>query len=137
MALPLVSKTDILSELFLTIPKSIPRVEISGIFPSDDGIIPYGLYVDDVTTDDKSPVSLGVQYSGSIYVCSDVFTVIFVSFQDDEKSPAIQNAIQNLSSNLVLMNGYHEMDFARTVVIGNKSEKHTYRFTLKRLEFLN
>lgn len=137
MALPLITKQDVVDTLLATIPKYTPRVEISGIYPSDDTNVSYGVYVDDPVTVDKSPYQLGVQYCGSVYTCTDSFAVLYVSYQDDDKSESVQNAIQNLASDLILMNGYHEMSFTRDIVIGNKSEKHTYTFTLRRLEFLN
>ena len=137
MALPLINREQVIATLLATIPKTNPRIEVSGIYPSDDAIVSYGLYVSDVSTVDKTPYQLGVQHCGSIYTVTDEVQVLYVSYQDDKHVPAITNSIQNLSSNLTLMNGYHEMDFTQDVVLGNNSEKRTYTFSLKRLEFLN
>lgn len=136
MALPLINKNDIINVLANTIPITTPRIEISDEYPSDDAIIRYGVFVDDVTSEDKSPYQLGVQYGGSIYIVTDAFQILYVGIQNDVNTNSITDAIQNLSSNLTLMNGYHEIDFVQDVVIGNRSEKRTYTFTLKRLEFL-
>lgn len=136
MALPLITKSSVINALTRTIPTVTPRIEISDEFPSDDAIIRYGVFVDDVSTTDKTPYQLGVQYGGSIYTVTDTFAVLYVGIQNDINSDNICNAIQNLSSNLTLMNGYHEMSFTQDMTIGNRSEKRTYTFTLKRLEFL-
>lgn len=136
MAIPLISKNDIINVLTNTIPTVTPRIEISDEYPSDDTIIRYGVFVDDIATTDKTPFQLGVQYGGSIYTVTDTFMVLYVGIQNDINANSITNAIQNLSSNLTLMNGYHEMDFTSDMVIGNRSTKSTYTFTLKRLEFL-
>lgn len=136
MALPLINKNSIINVLTSTIPIVTPRIEISDEYPSDDSIIRYGVFVDDVSTTDKTPYQLGVQYGGSIYTVTDTFQVLYIGIQNDINTNNICNAIQNLSSNLTLMNGYHEMDFTQDMVIGNRSEKRTYTFTLKRLEFL-
>lgn len=136
MALPLINKNSIINVLRATIPTVTPRIEISDEYPSDDTIVRYGIFVDDVSTTDKTPYQLGVQYGGSIYTVTDTFGVLYVGIQNDIRTDSICNAIQNLSSNLTLINGYHEIDFTQDMVIGNRSEKRTYTFTLKRLEFL-
>lgn len=137
MALPLVDRDQIIATLLATIPKTNPRIEVSGVYPSDDAIVSYGLYVSDVSTVDKTPYQLGVQHCGSIYTVTDEVQVLYVSYQDDKNVPQVTNSIQNLSSDLTLMNGYHEMDFTQDVVLGSNAEKRTYTFSLKRLEFLN
>lgn len=136
MALPLINNNDVIQVLENTIAKTTPRIEISNEYPSDDTIIRYGIFVSDVSTVDKTPYQLGAQYSGSIYTVTDTFEVLYVSIQNDKNTNDVTNAIQNLSSNLQLLDGYHEMDFVQDVVLGNRSEKRTYTFTLKRLEFV-
>lgn len=136
MALPLINNNDVIQVLENTITKTTPRIEISNEYPSDDTIIRYGIFVSDVSTVDKTPYQLGAQYSGSIYTVTDTFEVLYVSIQNDKNTNDVTNAIQNLSSNLQLLDGYHEMDFVQDVVLGNRSEKRTYTFTLKRLEFV-
>lgn len=136
MALPLIDKEDVINSLANTIPVTTPRIEISDQYPSDTDMIRYGVFVDDVHTVDKTPYQLGVQYCGSIYTVTDELSVLYVGYQDDQQTANITNAIQNLSSNLTLMNGYHEMSFTQDMEITNRAEKHTYTFTLRRLEFL-
>jgi hypothetical protein len=134
MALPLIDKNDIINVLSNTIPRLSPRIEISDEYPSDDTIIRYGVFVDDVSTVDKTPYQLGVQRCGSIYTVTDEFEILYVSIQNDINTANVTNAIQNLSSNGNLMNGYHEVDFTQSIELGNRSEKRTYTFTLRRIE---
>ena len=136
MATPLINKSDIVNSLANTIPVTNPVIEISDEYPNDDAMIRYGIFVSDVSTIDKAPYQIGVQYGGSIYTVTDEFEVLYVSYQDDINVDGVTNAIQNLSGNLTLMNGYHEMDFTQDVVLGQRAEKRTYTFTMKRLEFL-
>ena len=136
MATPLINKSDIVNSLANTIPVTNPVIEISDEYPNDDAMIRYGIFVSDVSTIDKAPYQIGVQYGGSIYTVTDGFEVLYVSYQDDINVDGVTNAIQNLSGNLTLMNGYHEMDFTQDVVLGQRAEKRTYTFTMKRLEFL-
>ena len=136
MALPLITKDSIINALANTIPVVSPRIEISDEFPNDDNMIRYGVFVNSVNTIDKTPYKLGVQYGGSIYTVTDEVEVIYISYQEDNNINAVTNAIQNLSSNIQLINGYHEVDFTQDVELGNRSQKRTYTFTLKRLEFL-
>jgi hypothetical protein len=136
MAIPLITKSDIINTLSNTIPRVSPRIEISDEFPSEETIIRYGIFIDDVYTSDKTSFTLGVQTGGSIYTVTDEFQILYVGIQNDVNTNNITQAIQNLSSDQVLMNGYHEVDFSQDVVIGNRSEKRTYNFSLKRIEFL-
>lgn len=136
MAMPLITSQDIINVLESTVPSTSPVIEVSDQFPNDLDQIRYGVFVKRVVTVDKAPYQLGVQYGGAIYIATDSFDVLFISYQDDDVSTNVQNAIQNLSSNLSLMNGYHEIDYTHDFELGNRSEKHTYTFTLKRLEFL-
>lgn len=136
MALPLISKTDLVNSLANTIPVVTPRIEISDEYPNDETVIRYGVFVSDVSTIEKVPYKLGVTYGGSIYTCTDEFEVLYVSYQDDNNTSNVTNAIQNLSGNLTLMNGYHEIDFTQSVELGSRAEKRTYTFQIKRLEFL-
>lgn len=137
MSLPLITRADVMAVLNATIPKTTPRTELSDVYPNDDAVVAYGVYVGDLDTVDKTPYQLGVQYCGSIYTVTDELVILYVAYQNDSKANPILNAIQNLSSNLILMNGYHEMSFSHDTELGNRSEKHTYTFTLRRLEFLN
>lgn len=134
--MPLRTKEEIIAYLVERVPDN-PIVEVSGIFPSDDDIVKYGIYVDDVNMNIREPYRLGVTYSGGIYIATDVNVILFVSFQNDPQGLDVQSVIQELAQNTVFWNGYHEVSFTRDTVIGNRSEKHTYTFELKRLEFNN
>jgi len=136
MAQPLIDRDQVIAKLLTTIPKTNPRIEVSDEYPSDDAIVGYGLFVSDVSTVNKTPYKLGVQYGGSIYVATDELQILYISYQSDKYVPEVTNAIQNLSSDLTLMNGYHEMDYTQDVILGQRAEKRTYTFSLKRLEFI-
>ena len=136
MAVPIITKEKIVDYLRLRAPQN-PIVEISGIYPSTDDIVAYGVYIDDVTTMTREPYRLGIQYSGAIYTESDQFNILYVSFQNDPQSIQMQFAIEDMAANVNFFDGYHEVDFTRDIVIGNRSEKHTYTFNIKRIEFNN
>lgn len=134
MSMPLRTKEEVIAYLKPLVPQC-PIVEINNVFPSADDIVKYGVYVDDINMNIREPYQLGVQYSASIYIATDVLVILYVSFQNDPQSPAVQEQIQALAQNTVFWDGYHEVSFTRDTVIGNRSEKHTYTFELKRLEF--
>jgi hypothetical protein len=132
---PLVTKQRIIDYLREVTNTLIPIVEVSGIYPSTDDIVPYGIYVDDVSTISREVNQLGVTRCGSIYTMTDQFSVLFVSIQDDPKWIFIEERIQNMSADAAFFNGYYEVTFTQDIVIGNRSEKRTYTFNLKRLNF--
>jgi hypothetical protein len=66
---------------------------------------------------------------------TDQFSVLFVSIQDDPKWIFLEERIQNMSADAAFFNGYYEVTFTQDIVIGNRSEKRTYNFNLKRLNF--
>ena len=134
--MPLRTKDEVIAYLRERMP-DCPVVEVSGIFPSDDDIVKYGIYVDDVNMNIREPYKLGVTYSGGVYIATDVNAILFVSFQNDPQGQEVQRVIQELAQNTVFWDGYHEVSFTRDVVIGNRSEKHTYTFELRRLDFNN
>jgi hypothetical protein len=136
MSMPLRTKDEVIAYLRERMP-DCPVVEVSGIFPSDDDIVKYGIYVDDVNMNIREPYKLGVTYSGGVYIATDVNAILFVSFQNDPQGQEVQRVIQELAQNTVFWDGYHEVSFTRDVVIGNRSEKHTYTFELRRLDFNN
>jgi len=61
--------------------------------------------------------------------------ILFVSVQDDPKWFYIERRIQDMSADSSFFNGYFEVNFTQDIVIGNRSEKRTYTFNLKRLNF--
>jgi hypothetical protein len=114
---------------------SCSSVEILTEFPSDPTKVRAGIYVNDVTTIDRSPYSLAVRYGGNIYIASDSFEILYVSFQGDRLKDTVVAAIQDLVYDNVLFDGYHERDYATTDTFENRAEIKTVTFTLKRLDF--
>jgi hypothetical protein len=113
----------------------VPIVEVTGIYPAADDIVPYGIYVDDVSTVSREVNQLGVTRCGSVYTMTDQFSVLFVSTQNDPKWIYLEERIQGMAADAAFFNGYYEVTFTQDVVIGNRSEKRTYTFNLKRLNF--
>jgi len=136
MAMPYVTQDQIVVYLRERAPQS-PVIEVFETYPKDDSITPYGVYVKDVNTEVREPYRLGVTYGGSIYTETDTFQVVFVSFQNDPQSYQMREVIENMAANVVFFNGYHEVDFTKDIEIGNRSEKYTYSYSVKRLEFNN
>jgi len=132
---PLIIKQSIIDYIKVVADTLVPIVEVSGIFPRTDEIVPYGIYVDDVSTVSRDTYQLGVQKCGSIYTMTDQFMILFVSVQDDPKWFYIERRIQDMSADSSFFNGYFEVNFTQDIVIGNRSEKRTYTFNLKRLNF--
>lgn len=132
---PLIVKQNIIDYIKVVADNLIPIVEVSGVYPAADDIVSYGVYVDDVSTISREVNQLGVTRCGSIYTMTDQFQILFVSIQDDPKWIFIEERIQNMSADSAFFNGYYEVTFTQDVVIGNRSEKRTYTFNLKRLNF--
>lgn len=132
---PLLVKQNIMDYLMVVTETLVPIVEVSGIYPAADDIVPYGIYVSDVSTKSREVNQLGTQPCGSIYTMTDDFQILFVSTQDDPKWIFIEQRIQNMSADSAFFNGYYEVTFTQDVVLGNRSEKRTYNFNLKRLNF--
>lgn len=132
---PLIVKQNIIDYIKVVSDNLVPIVEVSGIYPAEDDIVPYGIYVDDVSTISREVNQNGVTRCGSIYTMTDQFSILFVSIQDDPKWVYIEERIQNMSADSDFFNGYYEVTFTQDVVIGNRSEKRTYVFNLKRLNF--
>jgi hypothetical protein len=132
---PLLVKQNIIDYLMVVTETLVPIVEVSGIYPAADDIVPYGIYVSDVSTKSREVNQLGTQPCGSIYTMTDDFQILFVSTQDDPKWIFIEQRIQNMSADSAFFNGYYEVTFTQDVVLGNRSEKRTYNFNLKRLNF--
>ena len=132
---PLIVKQNIIDYIKVVADTLIPIVEVSGVYPATDDIVPYGIYVDDVSTISREVNQLGTQPCGSIYTMTDQFSILFVSIQDDPKWIYIEERIQNMSADTSFFNGYFEVTFTQDIVIGNRSEKRTYVFNCKRLNF--
>ena len=132
---PLITKQNIIDYIKVVADTLVPIVEVSGVYPAADDVVPYGIYVDDVSTVSREVNQNGVTRCGSIYTMNDQFNVLFVSIQDDPKWIFIEERIQGMAADAGFFNGYYEVTFTQNVVIGNRSEKRTYVFNLKRLNF--
>jgi hypothetical protein len=134
MSQPLLNKEIIMEHLKERIPRD-PIIEVSGIWPSDDAVVPYGIYVHDVEVESREVNQLAVQYCGSIYNITDGFMILYVSFQDDPQSYRTLGIIQDMASNINLFDGYFNVTYTHATEFGNRSEKHTYTFNMQRLDF--
>jgi len=132
---PLITKDNIIAYIKVVADTLVPIVEVSGIYPSADDIVPYGIYVEDVSTISREVNQLGVTSCGSVYTMTDQFKVLFVSTQNDPKWVFLEQRIQDMSADSQFFDGYYEVTFTQDIVIGNRSEKRTYTFDLKRLNF--
>jgi hypothetical protein len=97
--------------------------------------------VSDVHTVSRNPHQLAIQYCGAIYHAYDEFGVTYISYQDDPYNVAINAIIANLVTAIKddgeqLMSGYFERNFDQVRTYGpTQAEKHTWTFSLTRLEF--
>lgn len=133
---PLVNRDEVVAYLRQVCNELTPIVEVSDIYPSDDLIVAYGVYVGDVDYQSREVYQLGVQKCGSIYTAIDSFDILFVSYQNDPLRIPVEDAVYNLASDSSFFNGYHEVTFSEDTVLGNsKSRRTTYTFNLKRLNF--
>jgi len=133
---PLIGKEKIIDYLRLICNELQPIVEVSDLYPAEDDIVAYGIYVGDVDYETREALQLGIQRCGSIYTAIDSFNILFVSYQNDPQREIVEDAINNLASNAEFFDGYHEVTFTEDSVLGNsKSKRITYTFNLKRLNF--
>lgn len=132
---PLIVKQNVIDYIKVVADTLTPIVEVSGIYPSADDIVPYGIYCDDVSTISREVNQLGTTPCGSVYTMTDSFNILFVSIQDDPKWIFLEERIQNMAADSTFFSGYYEVTFTQNVVLGNRSEKRTYVFNLKRLNF--
>ncbi len=134
---PLITKEQIVDYMKEVCDLLTPIVEVNGIYPSNDDVVPFGVYVRDChpISREVSSIGLGVQNCASVYTVTDQFELLYVSFQNDPLSLAVLGRINDLAADSNFFNGYFEVTFTKTEVLGNRSEKHTYTFNLKRLDF--
>ena len=132
---PLIVKKNDIDYLKVVADTLVPIVEVSGNYPATDDVVAYGVYVDDVSTISREVNQLGITRCGSIYTMTDQFNVLFVSIQDDPKWIYMEERIQGMAADTQFFDGYYEVTFTQDIVIGNRSEKRTYTFNLKRLNF--
>ena len=133
--IPLISKTAIIAYIRQVTNTLTPIVEVSDIYPSADDIVAYGVYVDDVSTISREVNQLGTTPCGSVYTMTDQFQILVVSYQNDPQWIFVEERIQDMGSDSDFFQGYYEVTWTQDVVIGNRSEKRTYTFNLKRLNF--
>jgi hypothetical protein len=134
---PLITKEMLITYMREVCDILTPIVEVNGIYPSSDDIVPFGVYVRDCHPINREVYQLGTQSCGAIYTVTDQFEILYVSFQDDPQSLVVLGHINDLAANAKFFDGYFEITFSKTEVIGNRSEKHTYTFNLKRLDFMD
>jgi len=132
---PKITKEMIIDYMRVVCNELTPIVEVNGIYPSADDVVPFGIYVRDCHPINRETYQLGVQNCGSIYTVTDQFEILYVSFQDDPQSLVVLGRINDLAADSQFFDGYFEVNFSKTEVIGNRSEKHTYTFNIKRLDF--
>ena len=137
---PTVNTQQIIDVLKRDIPKQW-NIPIYDDFPSDSEVVRYGIYVSDVHTVSRNPHQLGIQYCGAIYHAVDEFGITYISYQDDPYNTAVNAIIANLVTSVKddgeqLMDGYFERNFEQVRSYGpTQAEKHTWTFSLTRLEF--
>jgi hypothetical protein len=137
---PTVTVNQIIAVLKRDIPKAW-NIPIYDDFPSDSEVVRYGVYVSDVHTVSRNPHQLGIQFCGAIYHAVDEFNITYISYQDDPYNTAINAIIANLvtafkNDGVQLMDGYFERNFEQVRTFGpTQAEKHTWTFSLTRLEF--
>ena len=136
--LPLVTDTAIVTALRALINgqyASCSKIEIMTDFPSDMTKMRAGIYVGDVAIADRSPYQLAVNYGGNIYIISEAFTIMYISFQGDALKSEVTSAIQDLVYDNVLFDGYHERDYTVSDTFENRAEYKTFEFLIKRIDF--
>ena len=137
---PTVNTQQIIDVLKRDIPKQW-NIPIYDDFPSDSEVVRYGIYVSDVHTVSRNPHQLAVQYCGAIYHAFDEFNITYISYQDDPYNLQVNAIIANLvtavkDDGVQLMDGYFERDFDQVRSYGpTQAEKHTWTFSLVRMEF--
>lgn len=132
---PLVTKEMLINYMREVCNTLIPVVEVNGIYPSTDDVVPFGVYVRDCHPVSREVNQLGTTTCGSVYTVTDQFEILYVSFQDDPQSIFVLGHINDLAANTNFFDGYFEVTYSKTEVLGNRSEKHTYTFNLKRLDY--
>jgi hypothetical protein len=137
---PTINTQQIIDVLKRDIPKKW-NIPIYDDFPSNSEVVRYGIYVSDVHTVSRNPHQLAVQYCGAIYHAFDEFNVTYISYQDDPYNLQVNAIIGNLvtavkDDGVQLMDGYFERDFDQVRSYGpTQAEKHTWTFSLLRMEF--
>jgi hypothetical protein len=137
---PTVTQQQILDVLKRDLPKAW-NIPVYEDFPSESEKVRYGVYVSDVHTDHRNPHQLAVQYCGTIYHAYDEFMVTYISYQEDPYNVPVNSIVANLvvaikDDGEQLMDGYFQRDFDQVRTYGpTQAEKHTWTFSLLRMEF--
>jgi len=132
---PYIIKDVLVQYMRATCDTLLPIVEVSDIYPSSDDVVSYGVYVRNVSPVSREVNQGGVTSQGQVYTVTDQFEILYVSYQNDPQSIFVLGTINDLAANKTLLDGYYEVTFSKSEVIGNRSEKHTYTFNCKRLDF--
>lgn len=132
---PLLLKETIIDYMRLVCDELTPIVEVNGIYPSTDDIVPFGVYVRDCHPVSRELNQGAITNCGKIYTVTDEFEILYVSYQDDPQSFVVLGAINDLAANTKIFDGYITVTFSKVEELGNRSEKHTYTFNMTRLDF--
>lgn len=132
---PKITKEELISYMNEVCAKLTPVVEVSGVYPSNDDVVPFGVYVRDCHPISREVNQLGTTVCGSVYTVTDQFEILYVSFQDDPQSLIVLGHVNDLAADSQFFDGYYEVTFAKSETLGNRSEKHTYTFNMKRLDY--
>jgi len=132
---PYITKEQIMDYMKVVCDELTPIVEVNGIYPSADDVVPFGVYVRDCHPISREVNQLGTTVCGSIYTVTDQFEILYISFQNDPQSLVVLGRVNDLAADSSFFDGYYEVTFGKTEVLGNRSEKHTYTFNLKRMDF--
>jgi len=95
----------------------------------------HGIYINDPSASNRVPYKLALTYGGNIYEVTDQMFIVLVTFQDDVSKDRAVEAITNMVSDNVLLDGYHERDYTMDQSYLNRAEYRTFSFNLTRLEF--
>jgi len=95
----------------------------------------HGIYINDPSASNRVPYKLALTYGGNIYEVTDQMFIVLVTFQDDVSKDRAVEAITNIVSDNVLLDGYHERDYTMDQSYLNRAEYRTFSFNLTRLEF--
>lgn len=144
MAAPLVTQAQIVAALKQQFVATLPGtvIEVFSEWPDLSTNVRYGVYVTTVDQTSKEPYQLAVTRNCSIYQVIDAFQILFISFRDDVNQDAIMDIVSELPGYTVtgattpLFDGYHQRTYSQTEEYGPRAIRHSWEFSMERLEFL-
>jgi hypothetical protein len=135
MSMPFIKTQKIIDYLESEVKCNQPPIQVIDVFPAEDDLVSYGLYVNGINTVSRDAFQMAIQKCGSIYTVTDEFQILFVSFQNDPQADLVESVIQKLAQDVEFFDGYNQVTYTVDEEIGNRSEKSTYTFNLQRTEF--